>query len=144
MTVLNRAEDVAAELRTRLLTLTIAQGAETDIGRKVFQGRRKVDDSMLPCVSMIEGDDVPARETNTTTYELAQRYVLFAYLLATPTTPTSRRTRRFATSSGQCSPQGAGPASRGAARSRVWSTSAATSAPALTARRSSWLRSRLP
>ncbi|MBP6515100.1 MAG: hypothetical protein KA224_07955 [Steroidobacteraceae bacterium] len=80
MTVLNRAEDVAAELKARLLTLTIAQGAETDIGRKVFQGRRKVDDSMLPCVSMIEGDDVPARETNTTTYELAQRYVLFAYL----------------------------------------------------------------
>ena len=87
MTVLNRAEDVAAELRSRLLTLTIAQGAETDIGRKVFQGRRKVDDSMLPCVSMIEGDDVPARKTNNTMYELAQRYVMYAYLPCDPDNP---------------------------------------------------------
>ena len=87
MTVLNRAEDVAAELRARLLTLTVAQGAETDIGRKVFQGRRKVDDSMLPCVSMIEGDDVPARKTNNTMYELAQRDVMYAYLPCDPDNP---------------------------------------------------------
>jgi hypothetical protein len=89
VTVLNRAEDVANELKTRLATLTVLQGAETDIGRKVFGGRRKVDDTMLPCMSVIEGDDIPSRETATTTYELSQRYVLFAYLPCDPDDPNA-------------------------------------------------------
>jgi hypothetical protein len=89
VTVLNRAEDVATELKARLATLTVAQGAETDIGRKVYGGRRKVDDTMLPCLSVIEGDDIPSRETATTTYELAQRYVLFAYTPCDPDDPNA-------------------------------------------------------
>lgn len=86
-TTLHRAEDVAAELVRRLGLLTIAQGAETDIGTVVHQGRTKVDDEMMPCTVIIEADDTPADKRLRSTIEIAQRYVLFAYLKCDPDNP---------------------------------------------------------
>lgn len=85
--LLQRAEDIADEIHVRLARCMIAQGAETDLGRVTFRGRRKVDDTMLPCCSLIEGDDIPSRETRSTYYELSQRYVVFAYLPCDPNDP---------------------------------------------------------
>lgn len=49
------AEQWGAYLVERIALCTIAQGAETDLGRVVYRGRRKVDDEMMPCASLVEG-----------------------------------------------------------------------------------------
>ena len=87
MISLHRAEDVAAEVRTRLARCTVAQGAETDIGATVYQGRRRIDEDMIPCVTVIEGPDTPDRTRVRDTYEIAQQYVIFAYVACDPNNP---------------------------------------------------------
>lgn len=84
---LHRAEDVAAEIKARIEACTVAQGAETNVGAKVYQGRRRIDDDMIPCLSLIEADDAPARTRVRDEYEIAQRYVLFAYVPCDPNNP---------------------------------------------------------
>lgn len=87
MISLHRAEDIAAEIKARVLRCTIAQGAETNLGATVFQGRRHVDDGMIPCATIIEAEDTPARGRLRDEYEIAQRYILFAYVPCSPNDP---------------------------------------------------------
>lgn len=84
---LHSAETVAAEIRTRLLTKTKAQGAETDLGVQVYQGRRKIDDSMIPCCAIIEADDTTSSSRMRAEYDVEQRYILFAYVPCDPDNP---------------------------------------------------------
>lgn len=77
--LLQRAEDIAAELEARVRTLTVANGAETDVGATVFLGKQEIDRSRVPCVSIIEGDDVVKAESRCD-YSIGQRYVLIACL----------------------------------------------------------------
>lgn len=78
---LHIAQAIGDEIRTRVAACTVAQGAETDLGATVFRGRRAVSDDMIPCVSIIEGDDHPSRERGPgVTAKLDQRYVLYAYV----------------------------------------------------------------
>lgn len=87
-TSLHTADEIGTELSARLATRTVAQGAETDLGAKVYRGRRRIDDTMIPCAVVIEGDDVPARGGNVKTdYKLDQRYVLFSYVACDPDNP---------------------------------------------------------
>jgi hypothetical protein len=87
MTLLTRAEDVAAQIATRLATRTIALGAETDLGVSIYHGRRHVDDEMIPCSVIIEADDTPDDRTVLTSVSVGQRYVLFAYVPCDPLHP---------------------------------------------------------
>ncbi len=80
MSLLQSAGDIAAELKARLQTRTVAQGAETDIGTRVLLGKRSVDKSQIPCVVVIEGDDMPEPGNARTKYQIEQRYALLAYL----------------------------------------------------------------
>ena len=89
MSLYQRAEDIGADIGTRLATCTVAQGAETDLGAKVHLGRRHVDDTMIPCCVVIEGDDVPARGNVKTAVKLDQRYVLFAYVTCDANNPNT-------------------------------------------------------
>ena len=58
MTVFVKASDIGAEITTRLQTLRLASGAETDIGINVMRGKRKLPaDDEVPCCILIEGDD---------------------------------------------------------------------------------------
>ena len=85
---LHTAEDIGAELSTRLAACTVALAAETNLGARVYRGRRRIDDSMIRGTVVIEGDDVPARGGNVKTdYKLDQRYVLFAYVPCDPDNP---------------------------------------------------------
>lgn len=86
-TLLQSAELIAAELVARLSTRTIAQGAETDLGVRVYQGRRYIDNTMIPCAVLLEGDDVPDRLNIGTQYAVDQKYVLMAYLPCDPNNP---------------------------------------------------------
>lgn len=81
MTVVNRSEDVAVVVAARLAQCTVAQGAETDLGARVFRGRRKLDDSQTPCCVLIEGADTPKDQTRMSAkVRQRQRYVLQAYV----------------------------------------------------------------
>ena len=60
MSIYTRASDVAAEVATRLASIRLANGAETDIGRDVMRGRRSLpEDDKPPCIIVIEGNDDP-------------------------------------------------------------------------------------
>lgn len=84
---LHRAEDVASAIRTRVQQCTRAQGAETDLGRQVFQGRKSIDDSMSPCSTILEGmDSVDSRRMNDE-QEVTQQYIIFAYVPCDPNDP---------------------------------------------------------
>lgn len=87
MALLQRAEDIAAALKARIEALRQANGAETDIGAKVYQGRIRIDKTMLPCTVVIEADDAPDRVNVVASYQVAQRYVLMAYLVCDPDQP---------------------------------------------------------
>lgn len=87
MTVLlQRAEDVAVEVCARLASRTVALGAETDLGVSVYQGRRRIDDSMIPCAVVIEGPDTAGSAVGARV-EVDQPYTLFAYIPCDPANP---------------------------------------------------------
>lgn len=57
---MSTADKIAAELAARLAQITIANGYQTDIGLRVYDGRRNLDETNMPCVVMVEDDDDPA------------------------------------------------------------------------------------
>lgn len=88
MSFLNHAADIAAELSTRLAAVTKANNCETDIGLRVYRGRKNVDESMIPCAVIIEGQDTPQdRPGRLPTASIRQRYVLAAYVACDPDHP---------------------------------------------------------
>jgi hypothetical protein len=80
VSLLQSAGEIAADIKARLQTRTIALGAETDIGVRVLLGKRSIDKSQIPCVVIIEGDDMPDAVNSRTKYQVEQRYALLAYL----------------------------------------------------------------
>lgn len=54
---MSKASTIAAAISARLATITVANGYSTDIGLTVFRGRRKLDESHIPCAVLVEGDD---------------------------------------------------------------------------------------
>ena len=92
MTLLKRAADVAVELNTRMLTITKAQGAETNIGQTVLRGRRKIDDEQVPCAVIVEGLDSPTMGPSKKSpgAKLRQGYVLVAYDKCDPNHPNDK------------------------------------------------------
>ena len=89
MTTLHSAEAVGQEIALRLAQCTVALGAETDLGVKVFRGRRTVNDDMVPCTAIIEGQDEIEEHENSRTAEarIKQDFVLLAYLMCDPLNP---------------------------------------------------------
>lgn len=78
--IYSKAADIAAELATRMQGITVASGSETDIGLRVFRGRKNVDEKMIPCAVIIEGTDTPTdRPGRLPCAAIRQRYVLAAY-----------------------------------------------------------------
>ncbi len=80
MSTIHQASQIAAELATRLGTITVANGSHTDIGLKVLRGRRRIDDAQVPCVVLAEGPDSPTRGPGRIpSAEVVQTYVLIGY-----------------------------------------------------------------
>lgn len=83
--VYTRAEDVADELARRLTGITVAAGYETDIGSKLFRGRRKIPDDTeigtTGVVFLIEGNDSPQDQqlSRAPIVKVAQLYELWAF-----------------------------------------------------------------
>lgn len=89
MTVYTRAEDVSNALFERLQTIRKPNGFETDIGQRVYKGRRNVDESQVPCLILIEGADTPTdRPGRLPSVAITQTYVVAAYVnVANPDNP---------------------------------------------------------
>lgn len=80
--------EISAAIYARLTAITQANGCETDIGLRVFRGRRNVDESAVPCAVLIEGTDTPTdRPGKLPTAAIRQRYVIAAYVACDPNNP---------------------------------------------------------
>lgn len=86
---LHRAEEIANEIRARLATCTIAQGAETNLGAVVFGGYRRIDRDQIPCCVLIEGDDQPDDNTVAASISNDQAYAALAYIPCDTTDPNT-------------------------------------------------------
>lgn len=81
-------EAIGAELATRLAARTVAQGAETDLGLRVFRGKRRVDDAQMPCSVVIEGSSSPIDDLNRAGEVLhSMDIALHAYVPCDPDNP---------------------------------------------------------
>ena len=89
MALLQSAEAIGLEISTRMATRTTALGAETNLGVRVFRGRRMVDDDQVPCVALIEGGDEIEENDSQRTLEarIKQTYVALAYVPCDPAHP---------------------------------------------------------
>lgn len=89
MATLHSAEAIGQEISARLAQCTVALGAETDLGVKVFRGRRTVDSDQIPCTAVIEGQDEVEEPDNGRSAEarIKQDYVLLAYVPCDPLNP---------------------------------------------------------
>ena len=84
MSALYTPDELGAELRRRL-TLCTESLSDTPV---VFRGRRKVDDEMMPCGVVIEGDSIPVeRQALTTRYYLRAECAWQAYVLCDAADP---------------------------------------------------------
>jgi hypothetical protein len=61
VTQLQSPEQIGAIIKARIESCTVANGAETDLGVKVYRGRRSIDDTMMPCASLIEAEESPVQ-----------------------------------------------------------------------------------
>ena len=80
--LLQSGHAIALEITARLQTVRTANGAETDLGARVYRGRRAVDDTLVPCVTIIEGAD-EVQETDgrrTLGARVAQDFEILAYV----------------------------------------------------------------
>lgn len=81
MTTFTTAEEVSAEVNRRVALITVANGAETDIGLTVMQGRTKIPaDEELPCTQVIElPDEVLQQTERNTRVKVGMRFYLDAF-----------------------------------------------------------------
>ena len=88
MTIYTTAQQVADGVAERIALISTANGYETDIGQRLFKGRRAVDESAVPCSVLIEGNDTPVdRPGRLPAVSIKQRYVIAAYVACDPNNP---------------------------------------------------------
>ena len=89
MTPFFRAEDIGLHVQQCLSNITKANGYETDLGARVFRGRRNIDDSAVPCAVVLEGPDnvADSNDGRKPMVRLMQRYVLAGYVRCNPLHP---------------------------------------------------------
>lgn len=87
-----KAGDIATEIATRIASIRISNGCETDIGRDVARGRRKIPaDDAPPCAVIFEGDDDPKDRPGRIPMVLVQQaYVIDAYDRCEPDNPNDQ------------------------------------------------------
>ncbi len=84
---MSKASDIAQELYNRVAQITKANGFNTDIGLRVFRGKRALDaEADVPCAVLVEGNDTP-QDSSMTGVSISQRYVFEAYDACDPDHP---------------------------------------------------------
>lgn len=85
--LLQTSEALADEVNRRVALCTQAQGAETDLGLTIFEGRRNPSTDSMPCAVIIEADDKPTHTGGASLVENTQRFVVYAYVPCDPLHP---------------------------------------------------------
>ena len=84
---MSKASDIAAAIKARLQTIKVASGFETDIGLRVYAGRRRIDEGQLPCTVLIERDDDPVDQNRNCDVKLTQKYIAEGHCVCDPDNP---------------------------------------------------------
>ncbi len=86
------AGEISGELKSRLQTIRATNGAETDIGRDVMMGRRKIPaDDQPPCLIVLEGeDDVKDRPGTLPMVLVSQNYIIDGFDACDPDNPNEK------------------------------------------------------
>lgn len=87
MTTFTRARDIALYIDSLQHNITKANGYETDIGLKVFRGKRKIDHTAAPCAVLLEGDDAVGGQQGDGGQVVTQSYALGGYAPCDPDNP---------------------------------------------------------
>lgn len=85
--VLTQASAIAQYITTLVEDISVVNGYNTDIGLHVYRGRRKIDDEMIPCAVILEGNDSPGDNTSRQSIKITQSYVLGGYVACDPDQP---------------------------------------------------------
>ena len=86
-TPFTKASDIAEYLTTLLVGVTIANGYHTDIGLRVFRGKRSKVEEQIPCAVLIEGEDHPGESAGRESIKIVQDYVVGGYVACDPDNP---------------------------------------------------------
>ena len=86
-TPFTKASDIAEYLTTLLAGVTIANGYHTDIGLRVFRGKRSKVEEQIPCAVLIEGEDHPGESAGRESIKIVQDYVVGGYVACDPDNP---------------------------------------------------------
>lgn len=87
MITINNAKELGQFIADRLRGITVANGYRTDIGLKVYRGRRNIEmSSDTPCLVLIEGLD-NVRDRNPSAALVSQEFAVSAYLKCDPDDP---------------------------------------------------------
>lgn len=82
------ATQVATEVERRISAISIATGFNTDIGLRVYRGKRRIDDSAIPCATLTEGNDNPtSRAGRIPMVTIDQDYIVGGYVQCDPDHP---------------------------------------------------------
>lgn len=92
MTIITKSEAVANEIVRRLEAILLTNQCETNIGRQVQRGRRRIPaDDEPPCIQFVEGADEVADTAGRTQVALVkvdQTYVIDAFDVCDPDNPS--------------------------------------------------------
>lgn len=86
---MTKASELAITLTTRLSEITIANGYNTDIGARVFRGKRSIGEGAVPCVIIVEGDDTPTSDA-LRNVAIDQAYSIEAHDACDPNNPNDK------------------------------------------------------
>jgi hypothetical protein len=89
--VIIRAEDVGQEIARRMALIRLVNGYETEIGVKVWRGRRKIPaDEDIPVTLITEGDDNPGSKPNRTVQQVVANFVIDGFDACDPNNPNDK------------------------------------------------------
>lgn len=72
------AVTIANEITARLAAISIANGYNTEIGARVYRGKRRLVEDDVPGCVLIEGDDIPQGDA-LRSVSIEQRYIIEAH-----------------------------------------------------------------
>lgn len=87
---MSHAKEIGIALAAKLAQISIANGFATDIGLRTFRGKLKLDESAIPCVILVEGDDTRKDEISgrrTAQVLVEQRYDAEGHVECDPDNP---------------------------------------------------------
>ena len=84
------AEQIGDHIAARLALVREAQGAETDLGTRVYRGRRKIEVEQMPCAVLVEGGDVDIKANGRSgVVRGLLQFALHAYVPCDPDNPNT-------------------------------------------------------